>query len=304
MSYIVPNSTIKIFRLDDNNAPIPFDPNYENTVFFPNVASQIAYMDEYNPLIIQNNSYQRVNSGHIRVSVGVNDNNIASLYNANYMAFRNDSFENKWFYAFIDRVEYVNNNTVSIFYHIDVIQTYMFDFSFNQCLIEREHTVSDNIGEHTYPEGLETGEYRSYPSSCYLVDANSPDGLAYMYNRFEYRPCIILACALDNNDLDKYSYGVSIPGIAAETGKYYSGVRYYAYKMYGGGETQGIYQFNFAGNWSSSDHIYFNGSNIILTGAATNDDTVANRVVDAINNYGAGGGLYFAVHSDFGVITV
>lgn len=298
MSYVAPNSIIQFL------SNIPFDIGYENTMYFADGTEQNSYMEQHIEYTLQAQSYTRVNRGVIRVGIGVDNTSMRKLFWCNYMRFVNTDFEQKWWYAFIDSVEYVNNNTVEITFHIDVIQTFISNLSFNQCLIEREHVLDDSIGLHTLPEQLETGEYRSYPASFYLVDSASPTGLAYMYNRFEYIACIILACALDNNDLSKYAYGVPVAGIAAGTGKYYSGVRYYAYKMYGGGEQQGIYQFNFAGNWSDSDHIYFNGSNIILTDAATNDDTVAERVVDAINNYGAGAGLYFAVHTDFGVITV
>lgn len=298
MSYIVPNSTVKIFR-QSNTGPIPFDVNYENTCYFPTPAAQLSYMNAFNPITIEANSYQRVNSGVIKISVGINDNNIAALYNANYMAFKNTSFENKWFYCFVDRTEYLNNNTVTIWYHLDVIQTYMFDWSFNQCLIEREHTVTDAFGEHTLPEGLETGPYRSIPAAVYLQVADAPDGEVYMFNRFEYQRAIILATTLDINKMitgeKEYSYGVVIPGAAGIDGggEYYSGVRYTAFRL-SSESVQGVYRITFSGSFVAGDRILVDDVMTTLTAAqATNAATVANAIAANITNNSV---HYFARH--------
>lgn len=241
MSYVEPNSTIKIFTLNDSNSPIPFDVNMENTVIFRDLEQQENYMNAFRPITLEKNSYARVNKGSIKVGLTQDvlqtpfvDKIIASVYNANYMAFKNTSFENKWFYCFIDSTEYVNNNTVVINYHIDPIQTYMFDYTFNQCLIEREHTVSDRIGEHTLSEGLETGPYRAYEAACYMEDPQSPTGLDFMNNRFEYLRTVVLATSVD---ITKASfpkvYGVLIPSLFGQGGggEYYSGIRYYSFPI-------------------------------------------------------------------------
>lgn len=255
----------------NNIAQIPFDVNHENTVIFSNKNEQLNYFENVPHTVLNNQSYQRVNKGIIKIAPPVlDDNAIAKFCDANYIAFKNTSFENKWFYAFVDRAEYINNNTVMLFYHIDVIQTYMFDWLFNQCLIEREHTTTDVAGQHTLPEQLETGPYRSYKASAYLYDEGH--GNLYMNNRFEYTPCVVLACALKDTDLDwssefdNYAPGVVVPGIATETGGYYSGVRYYPFQIYGmQGAQQGIYQFNFIGPWNVGDNIYINSAQNVVT---------------------------------------
>lgn len=244
MSYIEPNSTIKIFTTDKpggKGSPIPFDVNMENTVIFTSLEQQENYMNAFYPITLEKNSYARVNKGSIKVGLTQDvlqtpfiDKIIASVYNANYMAFKNTSFENKWFYCFIDSTEYVNNNTVVINYHIDPIQTYMFDYTFNQCLIEREHTVSDRIGEHTLSEGLETGPYRSYEAECYMEDPESPTGLDFMNNRFEYLRTVVLASSVDitQQDFPKV-YGVIVPSLFGQGGggEYYSGIRYWSFPI-------------------------------------------------------------------------
>ena len=302
MSYVVPNSTIKVFRTN-NTGPIPFDVNYENTCYFPNASAQESYMNTFNPIIINANSYQRVSNGVIKISTGINDNNIAALYNANYMAFKNTSFENKWFYCFVDKTEYLNNNTVTMWYHLDVIQTYMFDFSFNQCLIEREHTVTDNFGEHTLPEGLETGPYRSIPAAVYLQDPQSPSGESYMFNRFEYQRCIILATTLDVNKMisgtEEYSYGVIVPGAAGVGGggEYYSGVRYTAFRL-NAPSVQGVYRITFSGTFVDGDKILVDDVMTTLTASqVSNPATVATAVASNITSNSV---HYFARHEESG----
>lgn len=241
MSYVEPNSIVKIYTTDINGAPVPFDPNMENTVLFVSAEQQYNYLEAFRPITLTKNSYTRMTRGVIKIgfenditSEVYKDKIISAVYNANYMAFKNTSFEDKWFYAFIDSTEYLNNNTVTIVYHIDPIQTYMFDWSFNQCLIEREHTVTDLLGEHTLDEGLETGPYRAYMAECYMEDPNSPTGLSFMNNRFEYQRTVILASSVDVTDATfPKNYGVIVPGFLGQNGggDYYSGIRYYSFPI-------------------------------------------------------------------------
>lgn len=65
-------------------------------------------------------------------------------------------------YYFINRVEYVSDTTVKLFLELDVIQTNLFNMELLPCFVERQHTTSDQIGEHTVPESLELGQYYNY----------------------------------------------------------------------------------------------------------------------------------------------
>lgn len=304
MSYIVPNTDVRIFIDAFGQGIPPFDPNYENTIIFDSIAQQQSYFNKFAHVSLTPQSYQRVNRRVIRVGLATpNDNSIGRIYNANYMAFKNSSFENKWFYAFIDKTEYINNNTVDVYYHLDVIQTYMFEWELNQCLIEREHTVTDVFGEHTLPEGLETGPYRSIPAAVYLQDPQSPDGEVYMFNRFEYQRCIILATTLDINEMisgnEQYSYGVIVPGAAGVGGggEYYSGVRYAAFRL-NAPSVQGIYRITFSGTFVEGERILVDDVMTTLTAAqATNPATVAAAVANTITNSSV---HYFARHGQAG----
>lgn len=76
----------------------------------------------------------------------------------NYLFFRNGS-EQKLYFYFIDRVEYLNDNTVELFLILDVMQTYRFDYGMLDCFVEREHSATDNIGDNLLDEGLELGDF-------------------------------------------------------------------------------------------------------------------------------------------------
>lgn len=91
---------------------------------------------------------------------------------ANYMAFINPKYGNKWFFAWITNVELRNPNTTRITFQVDVFSTWYSRFNIGQAFIEREHVSDDTIGKHTVPEGLETGEYtiKDETESSDLVD--------------------------------------------------------------------------------------------------------------------------------------
>ena len=154
MAYIQPNSTIRFHK------DIPLDNTYDHTLYFDTLSEQTTYFSDTSLasgkilLSLDNYSYQRHTKNSIRVAV-----QMETIVNCSYMSFKNTSFENKWFYAFITDMEYINNSTTEVFYEIDVMQTYFFDYELEQCFVERQHTISDNIGDNTVPESLELGEY-------------------------------------------------------------------------------------------------------------------------------------------------
>lgn len=148
--YIEPNTTIRLLK----NCPL--DTTYEHTIYFASESAQISYFQGLTKYTLTNQTYQRVQRGKMRVAYKAED-----LYDCNYLMFQNSSFGNKWFYAFIKSIEYVNNVTSEIEFEIDVMQTWFFNYELEMCFVEREHSATDNIGENLVPENLETGEYVS-----------------------------------------------------------------------------------------------------------------------------------------------
>ena len=148
--YIQPNSVIKLLT----NCPL--DDSYDHTLYFSNASAQASYftgLTKYN-FIAQ--TYQRHTNNTLRVQV-LADN----IFDCNYLMFQNTSYGNKWFYAFVKEVTYLNNSVSEIEYEIDVMQTWLFDYELEECFVEREHSITDNIGDNLVPEKLDTGDYIS-----------------------------------------------------------------------------------------------------------------------------------------------
>lgn len=77
----------------------------------------------------------------------------------NYMTFRNPDYENEYVFAFIDTIDYINDEASQINFTLDVWHTYHDKFNVEKVFVEREHVSDDTIGKHTLPENLEHGEY-------------------------------------------------------------------------------------------------------------------------------------------------
>lgn len=146
--YIAPNSTVKVLR------NVPLDAGYEQTIYFASATDQANYFASKAKYTFDLQTYQRVHKGRMRLKM-LADN----MYDCNYLMFKNTSFGDKWFYAFIKNVEYVNNEVSEIEYEIDVIQTWLRETNFEMCFVERMHTRTDNIGDNIQPEPVEVGEY-------------------------------------------------------------------------------------------------------------------------------------------------
>lgn len=90
----------------------------------------------------------------------------------NYLAFQNTDYSNKWFFAFIDRVEYNSPSSTKIHYTIDEFSTWWSYWEAHSCFVVREHTMDDTIGANTIPEGLETGDYVAGGVQALNIDGN------------------------------------------------------------------------------------------------------------------------------------
>lgn len=148
--YIAPNTNVKILK------NVRLDSSYRNTVYWSTIGDQTAYFASKAKYSLTEYSYQRVEKA-IRVGIKAE-----SLFDCSYLMFQNASFGDKWFYAFITGVRYINNTTSEIDFVLDLLQTWYFDFTFEQCFIERQHSVTDNIGDNTLAEPVPLGDYLYY----------------------------------------------------------------------------------------------------------------------------------------------
>lgn len=134
---------------------VPLEKDYSHTLYFTYYDDQRTYFAGRVKKVYEDLTYQR-KDGIIRVP-----EHIDVLYKngINYVAYQNPEYNDKWFYAFITDMQYINDGRTDITIATDCIQTWMHEMVMKPCFVEREHAASDEIGENTIPEDLETGEF-------------------------------------------------------------------------------------------------------------------------------------------------
>ena len=129
----------------------PLESDYSNTLWFPNREAQTAYFLGKTIKTYENFQYIKKNN------TIVVDGEVDLLYNCNYIMYQNNNFTNKWFYAFINRIEWASNSSVRLYVSTDVIQTWFFD-SVNESVepfigyVDRCHSDTDVAGDNIVPE--------------------------------------------------------------------------------------------------------------------------------------------------------
>lgn len=147
MSYIAPDTDI--FLLSN----VECDRNFDNVKYFASRESQYNYMKSKTVASFTKQTYGRVNKGTFRLFIKAD-----AVYQCNYLMFQNSAFGDRWFYAFIDSVEYVSTDVCEVRFSIDDFQTWFLDARIGQCFVEREHVSDDTVGAHTLNEDTPTGE--------------------------------------------------------------------------------------------------------------------------------------------------
>jgi len=142
---IVPNTDVYLLK-------VPLEIDDTNQLTFASTTAQYNYFSSLPKLALDNYTYQR-KDGVLRVGELVDD-----IMEYNYVMYRNTNYSNKWFYAFITGMEYLNDNVTAVSIKSDVFQCWQFDLTYKPTFVEREHTNNDALGANTVPEDLDTGE--------------------------------------------------------------------------------------------------------------------------------------------------
>lgn len=146
---ITPISQLRIL------AGVPLDNTYVDTLRFTSLAAQAAYFTGKAKYTFENFTPFRLQNV-MRVPV-VADN----VYDCNYLMFRNANFGQKWFYAFIKEIRWINVNMCEIEIELDVWQTWFFQINWRTCYVEREMPPTDNVGDNLVAEAIDYGYYVS-----------------------------------------------------------------------------------------------------------------------------------------------
>ena len=132
---------------------VPLEIDNLNQLTFADATAQYNYFSSLPRLEADNFTYQR-KDGTIRFPALIDD-----IMSYNYVMYRNDAYSDKWFYAFITGMDYMNDNVTAIHIKTDTWQCWQFDLQYKPCLVEREHTNNDGIGVNLLPENVELGDF-------------------------------------------------------------------------------------------------------------------------------------------------
>lgn len=150
MSYIVPNSTLQLFK------GINLDNRYMHSVYFADAHAQDYAFSSKVFKTYNEQSYRRYTANTVRV-----ESPTGELLGVSYMRFKNKRSSDMWFYCFVNAVDYISETTCIIYYEIDVMQTWFIQKGKVQpCRILREHSIEDGILANFEPEPIGSDRYQ------------------------------------------------------------------------------------------------------------------------------------------------
>lgn len=128
----------------------PYDNSYDYIKMFSSKTEQDNYFRNFNYELIEDNNYIKIEN-----SFNVNyDYDYLENEGVNYVIFNNGYRD---IYAFIIKKEYVREEVTRLIYDVDVIQTYMFNFSLKNSFVERKVCSINEIVD--FDEGINLGEH-------------------------------------------------------------------------------------------------------------------------------------------------
>lgn len=183
MATIIPNSEVRLIK------NVPFSNNYKNVIQFNDKNSQENYFKSLPNILADDFKYVR-NNGIIKVPYYRDE-----ILEYNYLMFKNKAYGDKYFYAFITNISYINPNTSAISFELDVFQTWFMDVQFKPSYIEREHCQRWNSDGtpviNTIPEGLDYGSEYVYKGHTRLYDKTNNNKIKWL----------VIASTIDEEDL-------------------------------------------------------------------------------------------------------
>lgn len=158
---------------------VPLDITYRNTINFPDRATQSAYFNGKAKYILANYSYQRFGVARVEKTA-------EQLYDCNYLVYQNGTYGDKVFYAFITKIDYVNDAVSDIYFETDVMQTWLFDWDFKKTYVVRATPNSDSYGSNILPEPIVFPEvaYANVQLSTAGI-STKPEPMAYVFGTTE-----------------------------------------------------------------------------------------------------------------------
>lgn len=149
MAYVQPSGTIQLIK------GVNIDNRYAHTIYFASESAQNTFFTSKVAFTFSNQYYTRHNENTIRIKTLCD-----AVADCTYLRFQNRP-NGKWYYAFINSVNYINENVTEIIYEIDVMQTWFIQTGcdIKPCFVDREHVSDDTFGIYHAPDTPATDEY-------------------------------------------------------------------------------------------------------------------------------------------------
>jgi len=129
----------------------PYDNRYDYVKMFATKQEQNNYFNSLPNIRVDETNYIKM---HKTINVKYSFDYLESE-GINYIIFNNGY---KDIYAFIVNKRYVREELTELIYEVDVIQTYMFNFTLKKSYVERKVCTLTEVSD--FDEGLNLGEYR------------------------------------------------------------------------------------------------------------------------------------------------
>lgn len=211
---IGPSTTVRVCQ------SIPLDNTYTDTILFTSKSAQESYFASKTKKTYSGLTYQRLASNSSTWAIFLED--VADyFYDCNYLCFQNGGFGNKWLYAFISDILYINENCTAITFEIDVMQTWLFDFEIKKSFIERMHVSDDTISRNIVEEDLNFMQRYEY----YKIEPSGLFGGTSSDLSKDYSSVVLIATSEDCDQDDEVRVGEMIQNT-------YQGLKYIAFPIY------------------------------------------------------------------------
>lgn len=128
MSTFVPQGKIELIKNVD------IDVSYTHQYYFSTLSAQTTFFGSKVFKTLTNGTYQRKNINSLQVPYQADE-----IAECKYLRWQNPNYSEKYYYAFVTSIDYVNPGVSQINYQLDVYQTYLFDVEWKQSFIDRKH---------------------------------------------------------------------------------------------------------------------------------------------------------------------
>lgn len=142
---------------------VPLSATYEHTIDFKNADEQIKYFRSFIKKSLSAYTYVRKEREYLTVELP-----LSALDDVNYLLFKSSEGERLYF-AFVTNKAYLNANSAHVYFEIDVLQTYAFDYEWRATYIKQAH--ADRWTSEHKPIYSKTDEGLNYGSEYSIESA-------------------------------------------------------------------------------------------------------------------------------------